>query len=102
MIANGTPGAANPLLDALDKTRRVRQLVRQIAARAPRLRGVLYAQRRDLAELCDLTATDAGDVLASLDGLDRNIADLLSYAAAAGARDVNCCSDVADKAARTK
>ncbi len=55
VCSNGTPGAANPLLDALDKTRRIRQLVRQIAGRQALFRGVLRALRRDLGELVALT-----------------------------------------------
>jgi hypothetical protein len=40
---------------------RIRQLVSQIAGRQSLFRGVLRAQRRDLAELCALSGTDAAD-----------------------------------------
>lgn len=77
---NGTPGAANPLLDALDRDRRVRQLVGQIADRQPLFRGVLRTLRRDLGELCELTGTDGNNVFVHMDGLDRDIKSLLYWA----------------------
>lgn len=77
---NGTPGAANPVLDKLDRDRRARQLIRQITNRQPVFRGVLAAQRRDLGELADLTGVDPVDLFVCMDGLDRNIADLCYWA----------------------
>lgn len=77
---NGTPGAANPLLEARDKARRTRTLVNQIAARQPTFRGLLRAQSRDLAELLDLTGVVDVRTLACLDSLDRDITDLLYWA----------------------
>ena len=77
---NGTPAAANPQLVALDRARRIRQQVRQIAARQPLFRGVLRTLRRDLGELLQLTGTDDGGVFVRMDGLDRDITDLLYWA----------------------
>jgi hypothetical protein len=88
-VINGTPAAAaNPLLDARDKARRVRQLINQISARQPRFRGALYAQRRDLGELVKLTGTDGSNVFARMDALDADIKSLL-YWASGGAYDAH-------------
>jgi hypothetical protein len=46
------------------------------------------AHRGDLAELSSLTGTDASNVLARLDGLDRDVNDLL-YWASGGTRDAH-------------
>lgn len=71
--ANSTPGAANPLLEVRDRICRVRQLVRQISDQQPVFRGVLYALRRDLGELCALTGVDGNNVFVYMDGLDCDI-----------------------------
>ena len=74
------PAAASAAIDALAKRRRVRPLVRQIAARMPLFRGVICTLRRDLGELLELTDTDDGGLFARLDGADRDVRDLLYYA----------------------
>jgi hypothetical protein len=89
--ANGAPAAASATIDR----QRVRALVRQIAASRPRFRGVLCALRRDLGELVELTGTDASSVFARLDGLDRDVADLL-YWASGGKHDAHCRDDACD------
>jgi hypothetical protein len=79
-LVNGTPGAANSLLDARDQARRIRQLINQISARMPLFRGAVHAQRRDLGELTKLTGTDGSNVFARMDALDADIKSLLHYA----------------------
>jgi hypothetical protein len=75
-----------------DQCQRVRQLIRRIAARAPLFRGVLRAHRDDLAALVALTGTEAANVFARMDGLDRDITDLL-YWASGGEHDAHATKD---------
>ena len=76
---NGTPGAANPLLDALERTRRVRQLVR----RSP---PASHASAACCAPSATISASSSPSPASpmcarwpALTGLDRDIRDLLHY-----------------------
>lgn len=83
---NGTPGGANPLLEARDRARRIRQLINQIAARMPLFRGTLRAQRRDLGELTKLTGVDGINTFVYMDALATDI-DALLYWCSGGEHD---------------
>jgi hypothetical protein len=79
-MTHSNGAVATAPLDDFAKRQRVRQLVRCIADRTSVFRGVLRAHRADLAELVELTNTDAADLLAMLDALPRNVDDLVYYA----------------------
>jgi hypothetical protein len=78
-VKPGTVNGATVPDPVAERRRRIRFLVGRLADRMPLFRGVLRAARRDLGELCELTGTDPGDVLATLDGLDRNVTSLLYW-----------------------
>jgi hypothetical protein len=80
MTETATARLAAAMVDDLGKRQRVRCIIRRIEARAPLFRSTLRAHRHDLGELVELTGIDDAGVFARMDGLDRDITDLLYWA----------------------